>query len=53
MGYANKQSNKIKDTANKTYVRSQLEYCNTIWHLWQDNLTYDIEKVQRSAALMS
>ena len=46
-----KTNNKqIKETAYKTYVRPQLEYCSSIWHPWQKNLTYQIERVQRSAA---
>jgi len=46
-----KTSNRnIKETAYKTYVRPQLEYCATIWHPWQKTLTYKIEKVQRAAA---
>ena len=41
---------KIKETAYKTYVRPQLEYCNTIWHPWQEKLSHSIERVQRAAA---
>ncbi len=47
-----KTSNKkVKETAYKTYVRSQLEYCSTVWHPWQKYLIYKIEQVQRSADL--
>ena len=46
-----KTSNKkVKETAYKTYVRPQLEYCSTVWHPWQKYLIYKIEQVQRSAA---
>ena len=43
------QNKSIKETAYKTYVRPQLEYCNTIWHPWQKSLSYQLERVQRSA----
>ena len=41
---------KVKETAYKTYVRPQLEYCAPIWHSWQDKLSYKVERVQRAAA---
>ena len=41
---------KVKETAYKTYVRPQLEYCAPIWHPWQDKLSYKVERVQRAAA---
>ena len=41
---------KVKETAYKTYVRPQLEYCSVVWHPWQKYLIYQIEQVQRSAA---
>ena len=41
---------KVKETAYKTYVRPQLEYCTPIWHQWQDKLSYKVERVQRAAA---
>jgi hypothetical protein len=41
---------KVKEVAFNTYVRPQLEYCSSVWHPWQKNLTYKIERVQRSAA---
>ena len=41
---------KIKETAFNTYVRPQLEYCNSIWHPWQEKLTYKVDRVQRAAA---
>lgn len=41
---------KIKETAYKTYVRPQVEYCSIVWHPWQKYLIYKIEQVQRSAA---
>ena len=40
----------VKESAYKTYVRPQLEYCSTVWHPWQKHLTNKIEQVQRSAA---
>ena len=40
---------RIKESAYKTYVRPQLEYCSTVWHPWQKNLTYELERVQRAA----
>jgi len=40
----------LKETAYKTYVRPQLEYCAAIWHPWQANLCYTVERVQRAAA---
>jgi len=44
------KNQKIKETAYKTYVRPQLEYCSVIWHPWQKNLCYAVERVQRAAA---
>ena len=41
---------KVKEAAYTTYVRPQLEYCSTVWHPWQKNLTNQIERVQRAAA---
>lgn len=41
---------KLKETAYKTYVRPQVEYCSTVWHPWQKYLTHRIEMIQRSAA---
>jgi len=41
---------KVKETAFKTYVRPQLEYCSSVWCPWQKYLKYRIEMVQRSAA---
>lgn len=41
---------KVKETAFKTYVRPQVEYCSTVWCPWQKYLKYKIEMVQRSAA---
>ena len=46
-----KTSNKkIKETAYKTYVRPQVEYCSSIWSPWQAYLNKRVEQVQRSAA---
>ena len=44
------ENKKLKETAYNTYVRPQLEYCSTIWHPWQQNQSYKIERVQRAAA---
>ena len=44
------QNTQLKETAYKTYVRPQVEYCSTIWNPWQKYLTHRIEMVQRSAA---
>ena len=44
------ENKKLKETAYNTYVRPQLEYCSTIWHPWQQNQSYKIERVQRVAA---
>ena len=41
---------KIKETAYKTYVRPQVEYCSIVWHPWQKYLIYKKEQVQRPAA---
>ena len=41
---------KSKETAYNTYVRPQLEYCDPVWHPWQDKLSYMVERVQRAAA---
>ena len=41
---------KVKETANNTYVCPQLEYCAPVWHPWQDKLSYKVERVQRAAA---
>jgi len=44
------QNKQLKEAAYRTYVCPQVEYCLTIWHLWQKHLTHRIEMVPRSAA---
>jgi hypothetical protein len=40
----------VKDTAYKTLVRPQVEYCGTIWDPYTSDLTHKVEMVQRRAA---
>ena len=44
------QNKQVKETAYKTYVRPQVEYCSTVWSPWQNYLIHKVEMVQRSAA---
>jgi len=44
------QNKQLNEVAYRTYVRTHVEYCSTIWHPWQKHLTNRIEMVQRSAA---
>jgi len=47
---AKTQNKQLKEAANRSYVRPQVEYSSTIWHPWQKHITHRIEMVQRSAA---
>ena len=42
-----------KEVANKTLVRHQLEYAAPIWHPYHETQIAQVEKVQRTAAMLT